>query len=219
MIAKRIVGIVAIGFLLSACAANSTQVSASDCAQTRLDSVKLLCQADTIRSQRVKYSVGGALVGAVIGGAAVAIDGGDVEKGVLGGAVVGALVGYWLNERNAIAREHASINARANELQRRADQAVSVRRAHNQSLRRELELARRISDQDKRIAAIQNIIQAERLADEEYRNKQDGLQKALPPRLDVPESKAPNMPDGLFAGQVAETGCDILIGFDEGCFS
>jgi hypothetical protein len=179
----------------------------------------LICQADRIRSQRVQYSIGGAFVGAIVGGAAVAIDGGNVENGVLGGAVVGALIGYWLNERNAIAREHASEIARARELQRRADQAVDVRRDRNRSLNRELALARRISDQDMRIQALRNIIEAERLADEDYRNQQEALQRALPPRLGVPPSEVPRMPNSLFAGQVGTQACDVLIDIDENCFS
>ncbi|MGB3466549.1 MAG: hypothetical protein WBA74_14815 [Cyclobacteriaceae bacterium] len=158
-------------------------------------------------------------MGAIVGGAAVAIDGGDVEKGLVGGAVVGALIGYWLNERNAIAQEHASEDARAQELQRRADRAVAVRRDRNRSLNREFGLARRISDQDKQIQALKNIIEAEKLADEDYRSQQDGLQRALPPRLDVPPSEAPKMPSGLFAGQIGSQACDVLIDIDANCFS
>jgi hypothetical protein len=41
----------------------------------------------------------------------------------------------------------------------------------------------------------------------------------LPARLDVPESEAPEMPNGLFAGQVASQACDVLIDIDANCFS
>ena len=65
------------------CAPATREVSASDCAATRLESVKLLCRADSIRAQRVQYSAGGALIGGLLGGTIVAADGGDTNKGIL----------------------------------------------------------------------------------------------------------------------------------------
>lgn len=204
--------------ILVNCAPATREVSASDCAATRLESVKLLCRADSIRAQRVQYSAGGALIGGVLGGAIVAADGGDTNKGIIAGAIAGALVGYWLNERNAIVQEHASMRARVGELQRRADAAIARRNALSRALQIEVEKAKRVRDLETRIKALENIIAAAELVEEEYENQRQGITQALPPRLEVPPSQVPKMPpDDFFAGDPGGAACNAIIDLGANC--
>lgn len=202
--------------LLLGCAPTSSQYTPEVCTQTRLESVRLMCRADSIRAKRVQYSAGGAVIGAMLGGAVVAADGGDAGKGALAGAVAGSLVGYWLNQRNAIAQEHASVSARAQELDRRAAAAVALRRQRSRALTDEVDRAQSVRDLPTRKRALRTIVEADRLADADYSSEKVGLE-VVAPRVGVPTSRTPKMPADLLAGVAAKKACNALIDLGDNC--
>lgn len=193
------------------------EIPTQTCSITRLESTRLLCRADQIRSERLRYSAVGAVGGAVVGAALVAADGGNPAGGAVAGAAVGALAGYWLNERNAIAAEKRSVSARARELNTRIDTAVRERRRVVRELRAEIQRARQLSDRETKIQTIQNIVAADSISRQDFRNTVDGA-TAIAPTLDVSPKgvKRPSRRDEL-PGAVVSEACDALVDIGENC--
>lgn len=210
---------IALVVLVPACTSpgKNTDIPLETCAKTNLVSTALLCEADTIRSQRVRYSLTGALGGAVVGAGVFAVGGGDPATGAAAGAVTGALAGYWLNERKAIAHEKQSLSARMRELNRRSEVAKQERRREIRALRLEIARARRLADLSTQTQLLENILQADELSRQKFQNSVKGA-SAMAPGLGLTTDKVvvPKI-KGSENNIVVSEACDALVDIGENC--
>ena len=132
---KSILSTLTLCLALGGSLAGATTLS---CTNPTLESVRLLCKANEIKSRRVQTALGGALVGALLGNILAQQSGGSRTDATIAGAVAGGLTGYWLNLQNEIAAKNASQSARAAEVKAQASAEAKRQRVSATNLHTEL---------------------------------------------------------------------------------